>query len=212
MNKIVISSWLKKIVDKYSPSPSVIIPDGINTEIFKYKTPYFDRKAHSICFHYRSASIKGCKYAIETIEYLKETYPDLIVKVVSNEKKPQGLPAYCDFFYNLSSEEVAKINNSVRVFMCTSINEGYGLPALEAMACGCSVVSSAYLGIKEYGIDGYNVLFSPERDSVAMASNVKRIFENDCMAEKLSNNGIQTGQNFSNKCSCKKFYAVIRGD
>lgn len=211
MKKIVISSWLKAIVDQYSQLPAVIIPDGINTENFKCQTPYFDREAHSICFHYRSSPIKGCNYAIEAIRHLKALYPDLIVKVVSNEKRPVELPDYCSYYYNISSKDVAIINNSVRVFMCTSINEGYGLPALEAMACGCSVVSTAYLGIKEYGVDGYNVLFSPERDALAMASNVKKLFENDDLAARLSRNGIITGEKFSNIHSSEGFYEIIKG-
>ena len=211
MKKIVISSWLKAIVDQYSQLPAVIIPDGINIENFKCQTPYFDRESHSICFHYRSSPIKGCTYAIEAIRHLKALYPDLIVKVVSNEKRPVELPDYCSYYYNISSKDVAIINNSVRVFMCTSINEGYGLPALEAMACGCSVVSTSYLGIKEYGVDGYNVLFSPERDALAMASNVKKLFENDDLAARLSRNGIITGEKFSNIHSCEEFYEIIKG-
>lgn len=41
----------------------------------------------------------------------------------------------------LSTEELIKIYNMASVYVSTSSNEGFGMPQLEAMACGCPVVS-----------------------------------------------------------------------
>lgn len=210
MKKIVISKWLEEIVNTYSETPSVLIPDGIDTRNFSCKINYEERENYSICFHYRKASIKGCKYAIETIFLLKTIIPKLKVKVISNEHKPKELPDWCEFYYNQSSSQVAEINNSVRVFMCTSINEGYGLPALEAMACGCAVVSTDYLGAKEYAIDGYNALLSPTKNVEEMVKNIMKIFKNENLGKELSKNGIRTGLKFSSEVSCQKFEKAIK--
>ena len=41
----------------------------------------------------------------------------------------------------VTSEELVKIYNIASVYVSTSLNEGFGMPQLEAMACGCPVVS-----------------------------------------------------------------------
>lgn len=41
----------------------------------------------------------------------------------------------------VTSEELVKIYNIATLYVSTSLNEGFGMPQLEAMACGCPVVS-----------------------------------------------------------------------
>ncbi|WP_157578667.1 glycosyltransferase family 4 protein [Pontibacter roseus] len=41
----------------------------------------------------------------------------------------------------VTSEELVQIYNIASVYVSTSLNEGFGMPQLEAMACGCPVVS-----------------------------------------------------------------------
>ena len=38
-------------------------------------------------------------------------------------------------------EKLLKIYNSATLYVSTALNEGFGMPQLEAMACGCPVVS-----------------------------------------------------------------------
>jgi glycosyltransferase involved in cell wall biosynthesis len=63
----------------------------------------------------------------------------------------------------LSSEELVQIYNLATVFAMPSLHEGFGLPILEAMACGCPVVTSREGSLEEvagnaaYFIDAYDV-------------------------------------------------------
>ena len=54
--------------------------------------------------------------------------------VVSTNNPPDDLPACCVCSKNLSPKEVAEVNNSARVSICSSLEEGFGLLGLEAMA------------------------------------------------------------------------------
>lgn len=206
--KIVVAKWLKDIVDKYSNSPSFVVSNCIDTTVF------FDRglkrEKHSIVFHYKSADYKGPKYAIRVIQELYKKYADLKVYIISTEKKPGGLPECCSFHHNINSEEVAKINSKTQVFICTSVEEGFGLPGLEAMACGCAVVSTTYKGSLEYAINGVNALLSPIRDIDTMVENVQKLFENDELRYMISRNGIKTGQERSIEKSAQKFENILK--
>lgn len=207
MTKIVVAKWLKQIVDKHSYTESILISNCINTSIF-YDRGY-DRKKHSIVFHYRSDECKGAKYALKVIEILMKKYPDLTVDVISTEKKPYNLPNCCIYHYKIRADEISKINNNSQVFMCSSIEEGFGLPGLEAMACGCALVSTCYKGVLEYAIDSVNALLSPVKDVHSMAANIERLFEDETLRKNISNNGVKTGIERSLDKSAKMFESVL---
>lgn len=211
ITNIVVANWLKKIVDKYSKEPSVLISNSINTDIFRVNNSIKERENHTLAFHYRSASHKGCKYAIETIKILEKIYPDLMVYVISIEDEPENLPKCCKYFKNLNPYEVAEINNKVKVFMCSSIEEGFGLPGLEAMACGCALVSTEYKGVREYAIDGKNSLLSKIRNPQDMAENIKKIFDDEELRMKIVKNGIETAKERSLELAGEKFEKVLIG-
>ena len=194
MINVVVASWLKKIVDKYSEQPAILLSNSINTKVFRVCTPVELRDRHSMAFHYREAPHKGAQYAIKTIQLLQKKYKDLRVYVVSTNNRPNDLPDCCVFLKDLSAEEVAAVNNKVRVFMCSSIEEGFGLPGLEAMACGCALASSKYQGVLEYAIDGKNALLAPIKDSEKMAENISDLFENDDLCFRIVHAGLETAQ------------------
>lgn len=192
MRNIVIAKWLEKIVNTVSNEKSFLLCNAINTNVFYETKNVLQRNRHSIAFHYRSAEFKGGKYAIEVVKKLQQKYEDLDVYIVSSEKKPKDIPKQWSYVFRASSDKVAEINNKVRVFLCTSVEEGFGLPGLEAMACGCSLVTTAYAGVFEYAIQEENALLSEVRDVQGLYNNVVRIFEDDELCKKLSRNGMKT--------------------
>ena len=207
MTNIVVAKWLKEIVDVHSDRPSYLVSNCINTEIFK--NIGLDRKRHSIVFHYRSAAYKGAQYAIEVVRRLEQEYKDLSVEVISIEEAPDNLPESCTFHHAVSAEKIAEINNKTEVFMCTSIEEGFGLPGLEAMACGCAVASSSYRGVLEYAVDGENALLSPVRNVDAMVTNIIKLFEDENLRRKIVENGIKTGMERSLEKSAGEFEKIL---
>lgn len=207
MTNIVVAKWLKKIVDQHSVSESILLPNGIDTNIFFDKVK--KRKRHSIVFQYRKMTYKGAKYALEAIRELEKIYSDLYVAVISTDDRPLDLPSSCEFFQCISPLQVAEINNVSEVFMCTSVEEGYGLPGLEAMACGCAVCSSSYKGVYEYAVNGVNALLSPVKDVKSIVANITSIFEDDILKEKLKKNGISTANSKSQLIMSQMFITVL---
>jgi hypothetical protein len=65
---------------------------------------------------------------------------------------------------NRNEKETGEILKSVSGFIALVENEGFGLPALEAMAAGCVVVSPRTIGGGEYLTHGINCLISEVED------------------------------------------------
>ena len=62
-----------------------------------------------------------------------------ISKIINSHGYPKEKVVFSGF---LDTEDLVRIYNCATVFVSTSLNEGFGLPQLEAMNCGCPVVSS----------------------------------------------------------------------
>lgn len=209
MSNIVIARWLKDIVEQKSGQEAFYVSNGIDNNIFFAVNPVKKRKSHTIAFHYRSETIKGATYAIEVIKKIKNKYCDTEVYVIGREERPKELPQWCQYIKNASAQEVAKIDNEVEVFLCTSVSEGFGLPGLEAMACGCALVTTNYLGAMEYAVHGKNSLVEPVKDIEGLTDAVSRLFDDDELRGRISKEAILTGREYSFRNSAIKFRNIL---
>jgi len=72
-----------------------------------------------------------------------------------------------DLLGRVSKEELRELYNTAKFFVYPSLYEGFGLPPLEAMACGCPTITSETSSLKEVvgagsTIDPYNINFMSE--------------------------------------------------
>lgn len=207
---IVISEWLKKIVDRYAINPSILIKNSIDVGIYRCKVPIQKRNNFSLAFLYHSGKHKGAIYAFKAIAKLKEKYPNLEVYSFGTSKKPSDMPSYVNYFYCASQNQTVDIYNKVAVFLCSTVAEGYGLTGLEAMACGAVLVSTDYCGVREYAVDKKNALLSPIKDIDALVANISRVFDDDFLRFNLSEAGINSVKNeFNWNMAVDKFNSVI---
>ena len=77
MDNIVISKWLKEIVDQYGKRPALLLPNPIDTNVYRIITPIEERNKYFIGVLYHGAEHKGFKYAFKAIKKIKEKIPEL---------------------------------------------------------------------------------------------------------------------------------------
>jgi N-acetyl-alpha-D-glucosaminyl L-malate synthase BshA len=71
------------------------------------------------------------------------------------------------------------------LFLLPSLQESFGLAALEAMACGVPVVASRVGGLPEVVIDGETGFLHPPADIEAMTASAVRILSDDDLHARL---------------------------
>jgi len=82
---------------------------------------------------------------------------------------------------NIDDADLPALYSAATVFATASLYEGFGLPLLEAMACGAPCISSSASSLPEVGGDA--VLYFDPRDADALAQLIARVV-NDRAAQK----------------------------
>ena len=88
--------------------------------------------------------------------------------------------------------------------------EGFGLPPLEAMACGAPVVLTDSGGVRDYARHEDNCLLVPPRDPQALAAAMLRILTDPVLADCLRRAGPPTTARFTWEAAVDRFEAALR--
>jgi glycosyltransferase involved in cell wall biosynthesis len=80
-------------------------------------------------------------------------------------------------------------------FVFPSLYEGFGMPPLEAMACGTPVITSTSSSLPE--VVGDAGLLVPPEDVTALAAALRRIVDDQALRDRLRDRGLQRARHFS---------------
>jgi glycosyltransferase involved in cell wall biosynthesis len=91
--------------------------------------------------------------------------------------------------------ELCDLYNRASVFAMPSFDEGFGLPAMEAMSCGLPVIVSTGNAMEE--IVGSAGLCVPPLDVAGWSAQIDRVLENRAFAGDLSSRALARAAEFS---------------
>jgi glycosyltransferase involved in cell wall biosynthesis len=108
----------------------------------------------------------------------------------------------------LSDSEILSLYEEADVFVYPSLYEGFGLPVLEAMACGCPVIASNVSSLPEV-VGEAGMLVDPY-DVDALAQAISTVLQDDGLKREMSRKGIAQAQKFSWEKAGAELLAVCR--
>lgn len=114
-------------------------------------------------------------------------YKRLKQKVISNKN--------IQFLDYTSDEELAWLYQNAVATVCPAFMEGFGLPALEAMANKCLVIVSDIPALREVCED--NAIYFNPKNSDELSSKMKEVLENKNKYKDLIEKGLKRSQEFS---------------
>jgi glycosyltransferase involved in cell wall biosynthesis len=92
-------------------------------------------------------------------------------------------------------EDMALLYNATSLFVFPSLYEGFGLPPLEAMACGSPVIAAKNSSIPEILGDG--ALFFDGHDAEGLAALMIRVLADEELRRSLVQKGLERARGFS---------------
>jgi len=204
LNIITGSQWLKDWVKQNYGKDAIVSGYGINHNVFYPRPKILDNIGGvKVMGIFRGVKYKGDEDLINALNIVSEKIPNITLIMVGNKSNLLKIAGKKDikfnyiFFENPTDDKLAELYSSVDLFVFASHIEGFGLPPLEAMACGCPVVTTDCLGVRDFVIDSENALLVPPKNPEALADGIIRVLTNEKLKEKLRKKGLETAKNFS---------------
>lgn len=119
-----------------------------------------------------------------------------------------GLETRVHFTGWVDEKDVPALMNSAQVFAYPSLYEGFGLPPLEAMACGTPVICSNVASLPE--VVGEAGILAEPRDVSALASALVRVLNDESLRTDLSARGLAQARKFSWERAARETLAVYQ--
>lgn len=197
---IVASNFTKKSLEYSGKDGSLIFtcPYGIDGDMYKYKKKQ-NKDTVNCIFVGRITQKKGVFYFLEAIKSLDEskfTFK-LIGNYDSESKYFDDFKYKCEFTGHITKDKVIKACQDADIMVFSSLADGFGLSALEAMSCGVPVICSSNAGVSDLIIDGYNGFIISPGDSNSIYEKLTWAQENKDILRKMGLNAKKTAENQS---------------
>jgi glycosyltransferase involved in cell wall biosynthesis len=221
----VVSDFVKKEMQNYfevSPDKIHVVHPGYRNEVFFPQAPEkvaavkkkFALDNFILCVG-ETRKYKNMRAMIHA--FSKISSPGLKLAIAGNinrlEKNLLQLPAELKlaervtFLGRVSDEELASLYSGAVCFVFPSLYEGFGLPVLEAMACGCPVVASRQASIPEVCGDAA-IFFDPnEIEDIRLA--LLRVLEDNGLAEVIRTKGLKRAELFNQRSSAEQIDKIF---
>ena len=178
------------------PGALHVVPNGVDTELFKPLPAVTRNPSQVIATASADAPLKGLPVLLEAFKTLKEADPARKLVLIA---RPQpggdtealinrlGLNRHIRFVGDATHQDINRLYAESAVAVVPSLYEGFGLPAVEAMAAGIPLVSSDGGALAEVVGDGGELV--PAGNSDALADTLENVLSDPTLAKKLSDRG-----------------------
>ncbi|GAB4441906.1 MAG: glycosyltransferase family 1 protein [Chloroflexi bacterium OHK40] len=119
-----------------------------------------------------------------------------------------GLRERVQFVGYIEEEELPLWYAAATVFVFPSIYEGFGMPPLEAMACGTPVIVSSSSSLPE--VVGDAGLLVPPHSPAAFAEAIDRVLGDAGLRQELRERGLRQARSFSWRTTAERTLAAYR--
>lgn len=198
---IAVSSNTKKILIKHyaiQEKNISVIPNGV--DISHFYPMKVENIENSILYVGRLDKRKGIDFLIKTIPLIKEEIPDIKLFIGGKGKLRESLEEFVklnnlndnvEFLGFISEDELTKWYNRAELVVIPSIFEGFGITAIEAMACGTPVIGTKVDGLVDVinnEIDGFLVEYD---NKILLSKKIITLMKNKKLKQNFVNKGLQ---------------------
>ena len=146
---------------------------------------------------------------------LRPRIPNLEVRIVGGGPEQARLKRICQEEHlegivtwreNISQQELVREYKQCHVFCLPSVQEGFGIVFLEAMASGKPIVAARAAAVPE--VVQHGLLVEPDNDE-ALAAAIERLYREDSLCNSLASAGAEFVKRFDAPLVARSFLRVV---
>ena len=157
----------------------------------------------------REGKFKGARDGLRAFEILHSRVREAKLVAFGDIEK-NAVPDYVEYHFRPTNKKLLELYNLSSVFVLPSIVEGFPTPPLEAMSCGCALVTTRNGGTDKYTVHGVNSLVCDPGQPEAIASFVEELLRDDALRLKISGNGTEACVKYTIETTISQFVEFMK--
>lgn len=192
-----VSKYSAEKIEEIYGRRSSIIYNALESKIFYPREKERNENEISITIvGSEDFKFKNVGEVLEVIRELKEKYQIKLNWITQTEPKiniEEGKNA----IVNPEQKIIGDVLRNTDIYICNSEYESFGLPTLEAMTCGATVITTDTGGMRDFIIDRENALVIKHHNKEDMKEKIEMLINDKNLMHKMSQNGIATASKFN---------------
>lgn len=206
--KLAVSTYLEaKVREICGQKVVAVIPNGVDTTEYYPSVPESERDGIGTMFG--TTYYKDPETILSVLQRLRQNHRQVPQRIFSACRRPKEIPPkrYIRF---PSIDEARDIYSRSLVWVMGSRSEGFGLPILEAMACGCAVVATDCGGPRDIINNGKNGFLVEVGNVEEIVDKVKLLLDDDKLRRRMVQKAKETVRKFTWEASVAKLERVLQ--
>jgi glycosyltransferase involved in cell wall biosynthesis len=185
LRKIVISTWLRDVMRERFGSDAEVLVTPVDRDLFhRVETAPGTLRPRVLMLHHHYAW-KGVADGMEAVAHLRQRGSALWL-VGFGVRPPRAPVGFDEFHTDPPQERLKSIYSGSDIYLCPSWDEGLGMPAMEAMACGAALVTYDNGGCRDYARDGDTALVARRREISDLTQKLNRLVLDTSLRQRIA--------------------------
>lgn len=204
-HRMVTSRWLAERLASHGCSARQV-PIGIELDCY-YPRSNPSPNPTLIAMARPGTAYRGFDTLIAALSIVCKQRPDLTIRLFGDARlRRRQIPfAFRDEGIMVDQQRLAELYSSADLFVDSSLFQGFGRCALEAMACGTACVLTEIGGVNEYARHGHNALLVSPQAPARLAEQILKLLADGQLRRRLATAGRLTAANYCHQRVAKEF-------
>jgi glycosyltransferase involved in cell wall biosynthesis len=212
LHKVTVSAWLRRVIEReYGDHQVDLALNAVDLSVLD--APERGRQpSTTVGFLYNPMPSKRADLVLQAVSLLALEFPDLRVVAFGEYPAPSDCGLGERFAYTRlpTQQQIAEIYRRCDVWVSAAVDEGFVLPALEAMACRTPVVATRSGWPADAIESGSNGYLAQPNDLESLLSGVREVLSlTDFQWRSMSSRAHATAHSHSWEQSTNQFEAAL---
>lgn len=181
---------------KFTNKRIEVVPFGVDVELFK-GLEFSNSSTITIGIIKTLEEVYGVKYLIDAFSILCDKYKNLHLNIVGDGSKRKSLENQSErlslsnvsFIGKIEHSDVPKYFSHMDIVVIPSLQESFGVAAVEASSCGKPVVVTNVGGLPEVVVEGVTGLICEPKNSIELASKIEILIKDSDLRKRMGEAG-----------------------